>query len=78
MNNNEIIMKIEEVFKDFFDDDIVISAETTIEDIEDWDSVAHIQLIFELEEMFDIQFDVDEIPGMTSIQAIIEQVEKSI
>ena len=48
MNKNEIFEKIKEVFDDFFDGDVEINEDSSMENVSEWDSVAHIQLMFEL------------------------------
>lgn len=79
MTRDEILNKVTEVFREFFDNnDLIITLETTNEDLEDWDSVAHIQLIFELEAAFDIQFEAEAIGEMNSIESIIQNIEKLI
>ncbi len=46
MNRNEAFEALTEVFCDIFDDeDITLSEDTTANDIEDWDSLEHINLI---------------------------------
>ena len=46
MSRSEIYDRLTEIFRDFFDDDdIVISDETTSDDIEDWDSLEHVSWI---------------------------------
>lgn len=76
MKRNEIDERVIKVFEDFFDEkEIVISVDTTVEDLDGWDSVAHIQLIFEVEEAFGILFDAEEIPGLTSVRKIADRVE---
>ena len=53
MNKNEIIKRLAEVFRDIFDDDsIVITEKTTANDIDDWDSIEHINLIGAVEDEF--------------------------
>ena len=46
MTREAIYEKLNEVFQDVFDDDsITVNAETTADDIEDWDSLEHINLV---------------------------------
>ena len=50
-----IMEQLQEIFRDVFADDaIVLQGTTTSSDIEDWDSLAHIQLISEIENHFGI------------------------
>ena len=46
MDTREIYTRLDRVFQDVFDDDSIhVSANTTANDIEDWDSLEHITLI---------------------------------
>ena len=55
MNREELLAKLEEIFRDIFDDEsIVLSEDTTPEDIEDWDSLGQVYLIAEIEDEFKI------------------------
>lgn len=47
-----------------------ISSETTIENIDTWDSLTHMELVANLEEGLNIEFDGDEITDMISVSAI--------
>lgn len=76
MSRNEIFEKIKTVFDDFFDGEITVDMDTTMENTELWESVSHIQLIFEIEEEFDIQFEAEEIAGLNSVVKIIDSVER--
>jgi acyl carrier protein len=76
MNRQEIREKLQEMFREFISDEhIVLSESTTDKDIEGWDSVTHIQIIFEAEEAFGVRFPADDIPNMTSVGAIIDMIE---
>jgi acyl carrier protein len=75
MNENEIISKLEDIFRDFFEDaGLRLSVETTSEDLPAWDSVAHIQLVYEIEEAFDVQFEADDIMKMNAIRFIADKL----
>ena len=61
MSNDEIYEKMNEIFRENFDDDsIELKPETTADDIEDWDSLEQINLIARIEKVFGISFDVKE------------------
>jgi len=54
----DILKKLEVIFRDVFDDeDIVLTNETTANDIEDWDSLAQINLIVAIRREFKINFE---------------------
>ena len=68
----EIREKLQEVFCDVFDDeDIVLSDEMTADDIEDWDSLAHIQLIVAAEKAFSVKFSTAEVQRMKNVGEFI-------
>jgi acyl carrier protein len=78
MNDDMIIAKIEQVFRDFFEDDgIKLNMDSTSADFEDWDSIAHIQIIYGVEEAFDVQFDADDIMNMFEIRFIVEKLREA-
>lgn len=72
MNKNEIVKRLTDVFRDIFDDDsIVITEKTTANDIDDWDSIEHINLIGAVEEEFDMRFKMREVSGMKNVGEMI-------
>jgi acyl carrier protein len=48
------------------------SPDTVPEDVLRWDSLGHMTLVMDLEDAFDVHFEVDEITEMTSGRKIIE------
>jgi acyl carrier protein len=48
-----------------------------IGDIEQWDSVAHLDLMSEVEQGFGVQFDLDEITALTSLPELLSRLEKA-
>lgn len=68
MTREEVYEKLNEVFRDVFDDDsITVSDSTTADDIEDWDSLEHINLIIAVERCFGIKFTMGEVTGMRDV-----------
>lgn len=75
--NNNIINRLTEVFRDVFDDDsIVISPSTTSNDIEDWDSIEHINLIGAVEDEFGLRFKMKEVSGMKNVGEMINIISE--
>ena len=57
MNVEEIIKQVNVIFIDVLDNtDILIKNETTSDDIEEWDSLNHIQLVVAIEKYFNVRF----------------------
>lgn len=57
LSKDEIIERLDDVFRDVFDDDTLeVDENTTADDIEDWDSIEHITLIGAVEDEFKMRF----------------------
>ena len=41
-----------------------------------WDSVGHLSLLFAIESDFDVKFDIEKIPELTSVAIIIDEIKK--
>ena len=68
MTREEVFEKINEVFRNVFeDDDITVNDETTAADIEDWDSLEHINLVNAIEQEFGIKFNMGQIVSMKNV-----------
>lgn len=72
MNQEEIYDKLNTVFQDVFDDEsITVSAATTAEDIEDWDSLEHINLVAAVEQAFDVKFTMGQVMTMKNVGEMV-------
>ncbi len=68
MTRQEVFTKLDEVFQDVFDsEEIHVSNETTAEDIEDWNSLEHINLIVAVEHAFGIKFGMGQVTKMKNV-----------
>ena len=68
MELNLIYDKLNKIFRDLFDDNsIVLTPNTTANDIEDWDSLEHITLIATVERTFKMKFKMGEISSMKNV-----------
>ena len=72
MTREAIYEKLNEVFQDVFDDDsITVNAETTADDIEDWDSLEHINLVSAVEKEFGVKFTMAQVVGMKNVGEMV-------
>jgi acyl carrier protein len=70
---------LNEVFRQVFDDDdIVISRETTANDIEEWDSLTHINLVVAVEARFKVKFALGELQTLKNVGEMIDLVNKKM
>ncbi len=74
---DSIYERLNNVFRDFFDDDdIELDADTTADDIEDWDSLNHITLMSAVEDEFGLRFTMGEVSGMKNVGEMAEIIKK--
>ncbi len=75
MERNEIKEKLQGVLRDVFDEEeLEITDETTSEDVEEWDSLTHVQLIVEVEKTFGVKFSTTEVIKMRNVGDFIDLI----
>lgn len=52
-----------------------INENSTMEDIEEWDSLGHVHIMVALEQQFDLYMDVDDFAELNSVPAILKYLE---
>ena len=73
MDRKQILKKVNEIFIDTLDDeDIVILEESSADDVEDWDSLTHIQFVVATEKTFSIRFTSQEIQSWKNVGEMID------
>jgi acyl carrier protein len=65
---SEVLASIEEIFRDVLDDEsLVLSRATAPVDLPGWDSLAHVNVLFSIEETFGVQFSTTEFGNLKTI-----------
>ncbi len=68
-----------EVFRQVFDDpEIVLTPETTADDVDGWDSLSHVNLIVAVSSRFNIRFKPKEILGFKNVGDLAKCVESKL
>ena len=79
MPNQEFLDQIQEIFRDQLDDEsLILTDETTANDVEDWDSLTHIMLVVAIEKHFRIKFASNEILSWKNVGEMIDCIEKKL
>lgn len=74
-----IAERLETVFRDLFNDEgIVLTDDTTSADITGWDSLAHVNLMFSIEQEFGVQFDDDQFTEFTDVGELRRMLERDL
>jgi acyl carrier protein len=75
LNKTEILKKVQEIFIDVLEDEnIILSYNTTSNDIKDWDSLNHIVLIVEIEKEFNFKFKLEEMQSFKNIGVLCDTI----
>ena len=73
MKKEEIYKALDEVFQEVFDDEEIHVTETTsAEDIEEWDSLEHINLVVAVENRFGVKFNMNEVTTMKNVGEMVD------
>ncbi len=79
MSREEVYAKLNPVFREVFDDeDIEVFDATTAKDIEDWDSLEHVNLIVAVEKCFGIKFNIGEVTSMKNVGEMVDYILSKI
>ena len=77
MERKDILAQVQDVFREELEvDDLVLTDETTADDVEEWDSLSHVQLVVALEKSFGIKFTSREILSWDNVGDLIDFIEK--
>jgi acyl carrier protein len=79
MDKGEILKTVNDIFIDVLDDEnVVLTYGTTANDVEEWDSLNHIQLVVAIEKQFGIRFTSQEIQSWNNIDELIGSISNRI
>jgi acyl carrier protein len=76
MNTEAHYATLTRVFHDVFDDDsIVVRPELTADDVDEWDSLAHIRLVLAIERQFGLKFSAAEVGRLKNVGDLVSLIE---
>ena len=73
MTREAVFEKLNEIFRNNFDDDeIELKDETSSADIDDWDSLEQINLVVAIQDAFNVKFNIDEVNSMNNVGEMVD------
>ncbi len=77
MEKQTIFDAVQQIFRDNFDDDtLVLTRETSADDIEDWDSLEQINLLTAIEKKFSLKFKLEDVRGLKNVGDLLDLIER--
>jgi acyl carrier protein len=75
----DILQELTPIFREVFDDDsIVLTRDTTANDIDAWDSLSHMNMVMAVEVKFKIRFALGELPSLRNVGDLADLVQKKL
>jgi acyl carrier protein len=79
MNEQDILAKVTSVFRDVFQDgSIVVRKDMTADDVQNWDSLTHIDMIMLIEEEFGIRVPTRAITTMKNVGDLVGIIDSQV
>ena len=79
MTDQDILEKLTDIFRDILDDDdIVLTPETTAEDIKDWDSANHVNIVVSTEMRFKVRFSSAEVEHLKNVGDFVHLIQRKL
>ncbi|MBQ7584599.1 MAG: acyl carrier protein [Lachnospiraceae bacterium] len=79
MDRDEVMEKVTEIARDIFDDDsLELNDDTIAADVDGWDSLTHLSLLNEIENEFEIKFEMKEVQGLNNVGELIDVIVERI
>jgi len=72
MDEREIYARLNEVFRDVFEEDTIeVTPELSAKDVDGWDSLTHIRLVLTVEKVFKIKFSISEVGTLRDVSDLV-------
>lgn len=79
MTDAEILDTLNDIFRDILDDeDIELTPETTAQDVADWDSANHINIIVSAEMRFGVKFSSGDVERMKNVGDFVALIRRKL
>ena len=79
MQKHDVREELNRIFRDVFDDESIQIFETmTAQDVKEWDSLNHINLMVAVENQFEVKFTVREVSTLANVGELIQLIRAKL
>jgi acyl carrier protein len=72
---DDVLEQLQEIFRDILDQpDLVLTRQSNAHNVEDWDSLAHINLVSAIEKRYKIRFALGELQDLKNVGDMIDLI----
>jgi acyl carrier protein len=76
MDSHTILEELQSIFREILDQpDLVLTSQSNANNVEDWDSLAHINLVTAIEKRYKIKFALAELQDLKDVGDMIDLIE---
>lgn len=76
MSEKVVLSRLELIFKEILDPDLVLTEELDASKVPQWDSLNHISLVVAIEGEFGIDLSAEELADLTNVGDMVRLIEK--
>jgi acyl carrier protein len=79
MDSSAVLAELQPVFQDILDQpDLIITMHSNASTVEDWDSLAHVNLVSAIERKYGIKFGLAELQELKNVGDMVELIKKKL
>jgi len=79
MDSDTLLAQLQVIFRDVLDQpDLVLTRESNARTVEDWDSLAHINLVTAIQKTYKIKFALGELQNLKNVGDMIDLIEQKL
>jgi len=79
MGSDDLLPGVQDVFRDVFDEpDLTITRASNAENVEDWDSMTHVNLVTAIEKRYKVKFALGELQELKNVGDLLDLLGKKL
>lgn len=76
---DDLLPQVQSIFRDILDQpDLVITRESSAYTVEDWDSLAHVNIVTAVERHFKIKFALSELQSLRDVGEMLDLIQTKL